>query len=173
MKRYERKFSEAVSKNNFIKAVNSYVEDNYTDKDLKIIQNYKSIQGIDKNMGHILYRGLFLNGLSNAQIREYFSMKFIEDKGMSWTHSYSEAMSFAYGSNIFSSNKKLAPNQLGIVIQSSFSLNDIIIDFNYILKNNTYPELEVIEEDEVLVKIKKRNCKIIALVSDVGVKKIR
>lgn len=146
----------------FINSLNAYISDNYSTKDIKTIQNYKSKIGVDKESNLTLYRGLFFNNLFFEQKTKLLNQKFIEDNNMSYTRNLEEAIAFATGSNIYSKNKKikLFPNQLGIIIKVPFSLNEIIADFKYILENDSYPELDVIEENEVIVKKKKRLCKI-------------
>ena len=170
MERYKRFFE---GNDVFINSLNNYIQDNYSDKDIKIIQNFKSRIGIEKEKSLRLYRGIFLDNLSEKEINYYLNLKFIEDKNISYTRSYSEALAFASGSNIFNkTHSKLSSEQLGILLKVQIPVNDIIIDLNYALNSDEYEELDIIEENEVIVKIKSRQCKIIAFITDRGIKKI-
>lgn len=57
--------SATITQEDFIDALNSYLEDNYSDQNLKTISDFDSKIGFEKkNKVYTLYRGVFFNEIS-------------------------------------------------------------------------------------------------------------
>ena len=60
----DNKIAQFLANNEFIKALNNYIEDNYSNVDIKNLNNHEAIKGVDiRSSGSQgkLYRGLFFN----------------------------------------------------------------------------------------------------------------
>jgi hypothetical protein len=148
-----------ITRDDFKEALDSYLEDNYSQSDVDTITNFDSEVGIEKkNTSYKLYRGVFLNDVSEDKKQDLLKSKTYSDEEMSWTKNFDVAKAFALGTNIYEKDfSPLKQDQVGIVLEETFPTNQIIIDIDYAIGNEEYEDLQAISEEEVLVKQKKRN----------------
>jgi hypothetical protein len=151
----------SVSQEDFIDSLNSYLSDNYNENDIKIITEFKTNVGQEKqNKVYHLYRGVFYNNLPEDKKQEIIKIKSFLDKEMSYTTDLSVAKAFAHGSNIYENDlSSLKNDQFGFVVEGNFSPNEVVIDIDYAIQKGL--DIESISEHEVLVKPKNRNLNVI------------
>jgi hypothetical protein len=158
----------------FIDSLNRYIEMNDSEMDYKNITKHIPTEKDRANKPLRLYRGIFFNDLSSAEITKIFSEKTFNVKGISYTKSLQEAMAFAVGENIFSYRPgyipKLKKDQLGLLVEYVAHPSEIIIDLEY--ASNNY-DILAIENEEVILTDKVRPCKIVKYISDVGIKSVK
>ena len=150
-----------VTKENFIEALDDYLQDNYSDGDVKTLTSFKSEVGSEKqSKTYHLYRGVFLNDVSDVEKERLSKLKTYSSDSMSWSTDLNVAKAFAHGSNIYEKNFDLKDDQVGMMLEGTFPSDEVIVDLDYVASKEDYENLGAITENEVLVKPSKKEFKI-------------
>jgi hypothetical protein len=114
-----------------------------------------------------LYRGINIKIKDNKELyqkiknREIKIGDFIDNnKNISWTHSLNVARSFAIGRKNLFKYKLLQPDEFGVILKHTFKSNEILLDINWLMKNDEEWKHEDDTEMEVIVSPVKRKVEI-------------
>lgn len=145
------------------------------------ISNLAGNEELYQNRPYKLYRGLNLrhndpsysNYYDISKIRKTKIFKDEKGKMFSWSMHKGIATSFAYGNTNWMQNKncfddlEIGWGHYGIVLEHTFSPSEIIIDFEFADNNNRYlKNFMDFSEDEVLVKPRRTNYKVIEILEN-------
>lgn len=151
-----------VTREEFNKALNDYIADNYNEQTLQVMLGFQPESGVDfdpKAPG-ALYRGIFIAEPTASQLQAQegatFGSWFWEDKQpVSWTRDLNDAYIFAKGSNIYEQDdSEISDGSLGLILvpQMSHSIKEnILVDLDYAAAHSNM-SLDIVEGNEVIMR---------------------
>ncbi len=176
------------SKESFIKAVNSYLKEDYSSKTKKIIYDYKDVdhdftspdgyRSKYNKYGEILFRGLYFDKVDDKKLLELRKLikTYKKDTIESWTTDSDLATIFAsgnstyditLGTDIFDIAAKMPKDKAGVVLKMYVLKDkDIAWDAAYSIRNSDDFEISNDEDSEMIVKKHKPKLEIYAIMNN-------